>query len=199
MIDEGHSISEWGTDDFRRDYSIAPGLLRGRLPAGVPVLLASATLPRDVITDIQATVGLTDMCRRISLSNEKPNIALSVRLLQHPEDSFADLMALIPSDATSPNDIEQTIIYVNGRMTAELIEEFFRNNCPGFPPDFVEFYHRHVHQDEKDRIHEHLSNGQLRIVIATDALGMVCYFTMMLIEKVYLFIWSHHRVCTTLL
>ncbi len=185
MIDEGHSISEWGTDDFRRDYSIAPGLLRGRLPGGVPVLIASATLPRDVITDIQITVGLTDQCRCISLSNEKPNIALSVRLLQHPEDSFADLMTIIPSNATSPEDIEQTIIYVNGRMTAELIEEFFRNNCPDFPPDFVEFYHRHVHQDEKDRIHERLSNGKLRIIIATDALGMVQYFIVMLVEKLY--------------
>ncbi len=94
-------------------------------------------------------------------------------------------MTIIPSNATSPEDIEQTIIYVNGRMTAELIEEFFCNNSPDFPPDFVEFYHWHVHQDEKDRIHECLSNGKLRIIITTDALGMVQYFIVMLVEKLY--------------
>ncbi|KAH7870893.1 P-loop containing nucleoside triphosphate hydrolase protein [Lentinula edodes] len=98
-VDEGHEISEWGTDDFRPEYSCLSQLL-AKLPSGVPVLTASATLPPEIIQDIESKLGLGDKCERISVSNEKPNVALSVRIIQHPLDSFADLAALFPIDPT---------------------------------------------------------------------------------------------------
>ncbi|KAK0440512.1 hypothetical protein EV421DRAFT_2020286 [Armillaria borealis] len=42
-------IGEYGGDDFRPDYTTTP---RGRLPGGLPILVASATMPPDVITDL---------------------------------------------------------------------------------------------------------------------------------------------------
>lgn len=80
-IDESHCISEWGTDDFRPEFSRISKLI-ARMPSGVPILAASSTMPRDVITDIQHKLGLPQDCARIAVSNEKPNIALSVRILQ---------------------------------------------------------------------------------------------------------------------
>lgn len=124
-VDEGHEISEWGTDDFRPEYSRLSQLL-AKLPSGVPVLTASATLPPEIIQNIESKLGLGDKCERISVSNEKPNVALSVRIIQHPLDSFADLAALFPIDLTGPEDFAQTIIYVNSRHDAELIQDFFR-------------------------------------------------------------------------
>ncbi|PBK95014.1 hypothetical protein ARMGADRAFT_926116, partial [Armillaria gallica] len=62
VIDESYSISEWGTDNFQCDYSIALELLCRHLPGDVPVLIASVTLPHNVITNIQIAVGLTDQC-----------------------------------------------------------------------------------------------------------------------------------------
>ncbi|KAJ6520963.1 hypothetical protein DFH09DRAFT_804406, partial [Mycena vulgaris] len=53
VIDEGHCISEWGNDDFRPEFSNLHILL-GRLPSGLPIIIGSATMPRDVILDIQA-------------------------------------------------------------------------------------------------------------------------------------------------
>ena len=47
VINEAHSASEWG-DDFRPKYAEI-GKLHSRLLVGVPVLLASTTLPEDVI------------------------------------------------------------------------------------------------------------------------------------------------------
>jgi hypothetical protein len=58
-------------------------------------------------------VGLNSDTVRIELSNAKPNIALSVRILQCPKDSYLDLISLIPLHATTPEDIPQTLVYSN--------------------------------------------------------------------------------------
>lgn len=172
-VDEGHEISEWGTDDFRPEYSRLSQLL-AKLPSGVPVLTASATLPPEIIQDIESKLGLGNKCERISVSNEKPNVALSVRIIQHPLDSFADLAALFPIDPTGPEDFAQTIIYVNSRHDAELIQDFFRKNCPDcIPKESFEFFHRYIAESDKIAIQEGLASGRLCCVIATDALGTV--------------------------
>ncbi|KAJ7080127.1 hypothetical protein C8R44DRAFT_653825, partial [Mycena epipterygia] len=108
VINEGHYISEWGNDDFRPEFSNVHVLL-GRLPSGLPIVIGSATMPRHVILDIQAKLRLWADCARVSVSNEKLNIALSVRIMQHSQDTFADLMTLFPRDWTSPEDFPQTL------------------------------------------------------------------------------------------
>ncbi|KAJ3757096.1 P-loop containing nucleoside triphosphate hydrolase protein [Lentinula raphanica] len=170
-IDEGHSISEWGTDDFRPDYARISELL-AKLPSGVPILTASATLAPEVIQDIEAKLGLGRKCERISVSNEKPNVALSVRIMQHPQDSFADLVTLFPSDPTGPDDFLQTLIYVNSRREAELVQDFLRRHRPELIPEVVfKFFHRFIDDSDKARIQDGLASGALRAVAATDALG----------------------------
>ncbi|KAK0435752.1 P-loop containing nucleoside triphosphate hydrolase protein [Armillaria borealis] len=188
-------IGEYGGDDFRPDYATAPGILRGRLPGGLPILVASATMPPDVITDLTHKVGLTSECRRIAISNEKRNIALSVRLIQHAGDSYADLFTLIPHNAATPDDIDQTIIYVNERAVAERIQDFFRVNASQFPPESFEFYHRHIDQKSKDRIQAGLISGRIRIVISTDALGLGVHYP--LIRRVFL--WHAPRTMCSLI
>ncbi|KAJ6583088.1 hypothetical protein DFH09DRAFT_1437873 [Mycena vulgaris] len=89
LIDEGHCISEWGKDDFRPEFSNLHILL-GRLPSGLPIIIGSATMPHDVILDIQAKHRLRGNCAHVSVSKAKPNVALSVRILQYPQDTFAD-------------------------------------------------------------------------------------------------------------
>lgn len=149
-------------------------MLRGCLPGRTPILVASATMPRDVINDIQHKVGLTTLCRRVEISNEKLNIALSVRVMQHSEDSFADLLTLVSPTAEASTDIPQTLVYVNSRTDAEEIQDFFRLNCPQFPPEAFEYYHRHIAPEQKTDIQKRLRDGRLRIIPTTDALGMVC-------------------------
>ncbi|KAJ3709406.1 P-loop containing nucleoside triphosphate hydrolase protein, partial [Lentinula raphanica] len=172
-IDEGHCISEWGTDDFRSDYARLSELL-AKLPSDVPVLTASATLAPEVIQDIEMKLGLGRKCERISVSNEKPNVAISVRIMQHPQDSFADLIFLFPNQPT-PNaeDFDQTLIYVNSRQEAEQIQDFLRRHSPeSIPKVAFEFFHRFIDHSDKTKIHEGISSGRLRAVSATDALGM---------------------------
>ncbi|PBK71786.1 hypothetical protein ARMSODRAFT_852281, partial [Armillaria solidipes] len=76
------------------DYWTVPGILCGCLPGGIPILIASAIMPPDVIADLTHKVRLTSECQRIAISNEKCNIAPLVHLMQHSGDSYADLYIL---------------------------------------------------------------------------------------------------------
>ncbi|KAJ3963656.1 P-loop containing nucleoside triphosphate hydrolase protein [Lentinula raphanica] len=170
IIDESHCASEWG-EDFRPEYA-GLGTLLARLPSGLPVLLASATMPEDVINDVLYKVGLPPNSARVAVSNAKHNVALSVRVLQHPSNTYADLFALIPTEAE--HAFPQTLIYVNSRTEAEEIQDFFRSRCsPHIPAESFEFYHRHITDQRKRHIQDGLRSGQLCCVVATDALGMV--------------------------
>ncbi|KAJ7499879.1 P-loop containing nucleoside triphosphate hydrolase protein [Mycena latifolia] len=173
IIDEAHCITEWGGEDFRPDYSNLHVLL-ARTPSGLPVVVASATMPKDVILDILNKLRLRADCARVAVSNEKPNVALSVRILQHPQNDFADLMSLFPRDAKGPEDFAQTLIYVENRTTASNIQDFLRRNTPDeIAEQAFEFYHRHITEDRKKFIQDGINSGSLRAVPATDALGMV--------------------------
>ncbi|KAF9073234.1 P-loop containing nucleoside triphosphate hydrolase protein [Rhodocollybia butyracea] len=169
VIDEAHCASEWG-EEFRPEYAQLTKLL-ARLPSGLPVLLASATMPEDVIHDVLFKVGLPQDSARIAVSNAKYNIALSVRILQHPGSTYADLFTLFPVEPDA--EFPQTLIYVNNRKEAEEIQDFLRRHCPShLPTSSVEFYHRFLTDKRKAEIAEGLRSGRLRCVIATDALGM---------------------------
>ncbi|KAJ7762287.1 P-loop containing nucleoside triphosphate hydrolase protein [Mycena maculata] len=171
VIDEGHCITEWGNDDFRPEFSKLDILL-GRLPSGLPVVVGSATMPRDVILDIQAKLRRSNFAR-VSVSNAKPNIALSVRIMQHPQDSFADLMTLFPRHPTGPEDFPQTLIYAGGRMDVEKMQDFFRHNTSEeIEAEVFEFYHRFIAEDRKAYLQEQIASGALRLGASTDALGM---------------------------
>ncbi|KAI0319422.1 P-loop containing nucleoside triphosphate hydrolase protein, partial [Amylostereum chailletii] len=171
IIDEAHAVSEWGTDDFRPEFREL-GALRSILKPGTLVLACSATLPAAIIADIQHRLRLESDSVRVMVSNRKPNIALSVRTMQHPEDSLADLLALVPVNAAVPEDIPVTLVYVNSRIDAEAIQDFVRRHLPdSIPGDIVEFYHRFIDDDDKTRILWSLSESRIRIVPATDALG----------------------------
>ncbi|KAJ7153843.1 P-loop containing nucleoside triphosphate hydrolase protein [Mycena filopes] len=172
VIDEGHCITEWGNDDFRPEFSKLHVLL-ARLPSGLPVVVGSATMPRDVILDVLAKLRLRADCARVSVSNEKPNIALSVRILQHPQDTFADLITLFPRDFKDPQDFAQSLIYAGGRMEVEKMQDVLRHNRPTcIPADVFKFYHRFIAEERKQLVQDRIENGSLRAVATTDALGM---------------------------
>ncbi|KAJ7466660.1 P-loop containing nucleoside triphosphate hydrolase protein [Mycena galericulata] len=153
VIDEGHCITEWGNDDFRPEFSKLDILL-GRLPSGLPVVVGSATMPRDVILDIQSKLRRSGFAR-------------------HPQDSFADLMTLFPRDSTGPEDFPQTLVYAGGRMDVEKMQDFLRLNSPEhIKADVFEFYHRFIAEERKAFLQERIASGALRVGASTDALGM---------------------------
>ncbi|KAJ6554729.1 P-loop containing nucleoside triphosphate hydrolase protein [Mycena capillaripes] len=172
VIDEAHCICEWGGDDLRPEYRQIVQLA-ARLPTGTPILAATATAPHDIIKDILGYLNLPDDIARVQVSNEKMNVSLSVRILQHEPESFADLITLFPEDFQKPEDFAQTLIYVNGRQDSEKLQDFLRGNSPeGIDAGIFEFHHKDIDDKRKTFIQEGLDNGTMRGVPATDALGL---------------------------
>lgn len=81
-------ISLWG-GSFRPDYA-GLGVLRGRFPSNVPVVVASATLPEHILDDIKRKLRLSTSVQKVSLSNAR--------------------RFLIPKDAKEANDIPITLV-----------------------------------------------------------------------------------------
>ena len=89
----------WG-GTFCPDYGNL-GILQGHFPKNVLIVVASATLPEHILDDIHWKLWLSQTVKIVSVSNAHPNIALSVRAMQHSDESKIDLWFLIPKDAST--------------------------------------------------------------------------------------------------
>ncbi|KAF9472388.1 hypothetical protein BDN70DRAFT_818764 [Pholiota conissans] len=105
-IDEAHCMNIWG-GSFRPDYAKV-GILRGRFKGHVATQIAFATFPEHVLNDVCSKIRPSKNLKVIQLINSRPNVALSVLTMQHPEESKADLRFIIPVDATKAGDIPIT-------------------------------------------------------------------------------------------
>ncbi|KAL1751931.1 P-loop containing nucleoside triphosphate hydrolase protein [Schizophyllum commune] len=111
--DEAHCVCKWA--DFRPEYKDA-GRIRRIVPDHIPFFLTSATLPKAVLLDVYRNLVLqASNVNVIHRSNDRPNIHLVVRRMQHALGSFRDLDFIIPTDGRPPptfviffNDIRQS-------------------------------------------------------------------------------------------
>ena len=172
-VDEAHCISLWG-GSFRPDYS-ALGDLRARFPRNISFLAASATIPDHILDDVRHKLQLEKDAKMIQLTNARPNVALSVRVIKHTEESKADLRFLIPPKADKPEDIAVTLVYCNSRTDAEDGCDRLRDWAEeqGIPRECIGFYHAVVGENQKRLTEKNLEEGNIRILFCTDAVGMV--------------------------
>ncbi|KAF5331746.1 hypothetical protein D9758_017200 [Tetrapyrgos nigripes] len=138
-IDKAHCIAEWG-GEFHPHYD-AVGKLLACCLSHVPVLIMLATMPQDVRELIVEKLDLGENYDLVAVSNAKPTVGLSIHVIQHPIQTYADLLFLFPPD-TDPDEFKQTLIYVNTRKEAEAIQDFLHVHCPPtMSSDTIEFYH----------------------------------------------------------
>ncbi|KDR67869.1 hypothetical protein GALMADRAFT_79410, partial [Galerina marginata CBS 339.88] len=173
-IDEAHCMNVWG-GSFRPDYATL-GILRGRFPRNVPFLVASATLPEHVLDDIRSKLKLAKDVEMVQLTNARPNVALSVRVMEHSDDSKGDLRFLIPPQAKQITDVPVSLVYCNQRTTTEDCADRGKEWADehGLPTSCIAFYHALIGQERKHEIEEELRAGNIRILFCTEALGMGC-------------------------
>jgi superfamily II DNA helicase RecQ len=169
-IDEAPCINVWG-GSFRPDYA-ALGVLRGHFPRNVPLLIASATLPEHVLDDIRRKLRLAKDVKMIQLTNSRPNVALSVRVMNHSNESKGDLWFLIPPDAKQPEQVPVTLVYCNQRSTTEDAADCTKDWAKeqGLPTDSVAFYHALVGDKRKREIEDLLRAGKIRLLFCTKML-----------------------------
>lgn len=176
VVDEAHCISEWG-GSFRPDY-IDLGDIRGRIAQNVPVMAASATFPPFVLGKVIKQLHIRKDAAFIRLTNARPNVALSVRVMKHSQASKADLRFVIPDGAKDAQDIPVQLVYCNSRVHCEDGADMIRDFLPPtISRDCVAFYHAKIGKARKRELEELLRKGEVRVLVCTDAVGMVRTFT----------------------
>lgn len=163
VIDEAHCISDWG-HDFRPDYRRIINILR-LLPANTPVLGTTATANNRVVSDIQTQLGDIQI-HRGSLTRE--SLALQTMILPDQASRLSWLAQVIPSLPGTG------IVYTLTTRDAEQVAEWLCVNgidarayhgsikAEGFEDSNV--YRQHLEAS--------LLNNQLKVLVATTALGM---------------------------
>lgn len=82
---------------------------------------------------------------------------------------------MIPPGATKPKDIPVTLIYCNKRTTCEDIADQLRGwaSREEIDTNCIAFYHAQISEKRKRELEEKLRKGEVRILVCTDAVGMV--------------------------
>lgn len=166
-------IAYWGKD-FRKKYSTLH-IVRDHLP-GVPVIGLSATLTPRVIQDVTSSLNMKkSKYAFINEGNERPELTLAVRKCEHPMNSFEDLRFLFKRRIFHPLDIPKTFIFIDnkneGQQAIQALNSFL-------PPHLSHlgiirsFNARHCSQYRADTM-ERFRRGDIRILVCTDAAGMV--------------------------
>jgi ATP-dependent DNA helicase RecQ len=163
VIDEAHCISDWG-HDFRPDYRRIVNILR-QLPANTPVLGTTATANNRVVEDIQTQLGDIQIHRGPLI---RESLALQTMELPDQASRLAWLAQVIP---TLPGT---GIVYTLTVRDTEQVAEWLSSN--GID---ARAYHGSVEADGfensntyRQHLEDQLLNNQLKVLVATTALGM---------------------------
>ncbi|RVU39956.1 RecQ family ATP-dependent DNA helicase [Rheinheimera riviphila] len=163
VIDEAHCISDWG-HDFRPDYRRIVSILR-QLPANTPVLGTTATANNRVVADIQQQLGDLYIQRGPLI---RDSLALQTLLLPDQASRLAWLAQVIP---TLPGT---GIVYTLTIRDAELVADWLCAN--GI---VAKAYHGSIEatgfansNSYRQYLEELLLTNQLKVLVATTALGM---------------------------
>jgi len=153
-IDESHCISQWGYD-FRPSY-LRIAEIRQHLP-DVPVLAVTATATPEVAKDIQDKLLFREH-NLFQKSFERKNLVYAVRYVEDKPRFLLKMLNNVPGTA---------IVYARSRKRTKEIADFLLKE--GYSADF---YHAGLSAHEKDRKQKAWSEGQVRVIVATNAFGM---------------------------
>ncbi|MCS4489788.1 ATP-dependent DNA helicase [Corynebacterium sp. ES2794-CONJ1] len=157
VIDEAHCISDWG-HDFRPDYRRIKDLIPTLNPA-TPVLATTATANNRVVGDISAQLGEETTIMRGSLARR----SLYLNVLHLPDSS--QRAAWI---ATHIQDLSGSgIVYCLTIAAAEELGHYLRSM--GYQ---AATYTGRTEAAERELYEQQLLNNELKVLVATSALGM---------------------------
>jgi len=157
VIDEAHCISDWG-HDFRPDYRRLVRVLDDLDPT-TPVLACTATANERVMADVAEQLGATPLLFRGSLDRE--SLALLVLRMPSQAERLAWLAERIPQLPGSG------IVYCLTVGDTDRVAAWLRTNGVD-----ARAYSGRTDPAERLEIEDALRADQVKVVVATSALGM---------------------------
>lgn len=174
VIDEAHCITHWG-DKFRDAYA-SIGTLRAFVPARVPFLVTSATLtPQDLTTIRKCVLMQQGSMFHLNLGNDRPNIFWKV---QHMDGGKSDLQALsfLLPDKDTPvksQTLERGLVFFDDIFLSMMARRWFQEHLPQHLRNRVQCYNSRRGEQSKFRVLTEFDCGNVDILFATEAAGMV--------------------------
>jgi superfamily II DNA helicase RecQ len=174
IVDEAHCASQWG-GDFRPHYALL-NRLRSLLPVGTPILASSATLNPDAMTEVCSGLNIDiEESFFLNLGNDRPNITPSVVQMNGSKD-YAAVNAFLPDpvEVHSPANLPKGLIFTNHVIKSQVLCRHVRRRFPNLRgTGAIDFLHAHRTAKAKRRIMKQFRKGKIKILIATEAAGMV--------------------------
>lgn len=176
VIDEAHVVSHW-SKSFRKLYGEL-GIIRAFLARGTPIVAMSATLPRRVRRDVLAKLQFSrdpTQYDYINYGNDRPNVALIVRPIHNAIGSHSDTDFVIPDGVRTAEDIPKAFLYADNVIGGGEIEDYLTNRLPEDLRDqgLIRPYSAAFSQEYRTHLMELFREGKVRVLICTDAAGMV--------------------------
>lgn len=163
VVDEAHCISDWG-HDFRPDYRRILGILQ-QMPPRMPVLATTATANNRVIDDLVDQVGNLEVIRG-------PLVRDSLQLQNIRMPSQASRLAWLGEQI--PNLPGTGIVYTLTTRDARQVNQWLNQHGV-----VSAAYYSGISTDEypdsnryREVLEDKLLNNELKVLVATSALGM---------------------------
>jgi ATP-dependent DNA helicase RecQ len=157
VVDEAHCISDWG-HDFRPDYRRIVRILQA-LPENIPVLATTATANNRVVNDIVSQLGASLQVFRGNLTRK--SLHLQNIYIPSPAVRMAWLAEHIPKLPGSG------IIYTLTVKDADRVAHWLE--AEGID---AAAYHSGLENDIRQVLEEQLLQNEIKVLVATTALGM---------------------------
>lgn len=158
VIDEAHCISDWG-HDFRPDYRRLINVIK-QLPPRIPVLATTATANDRVIEDIREQIGSELEIKRGTLERDSLHLKVFKDF-----SSYAERLSIITQiiKATPGTGI----VYCLTVRDTEIVTSWLKNQKIN-----AKAYSGQADKNLRLEIEEELIKNEVKVVIATSALGM---------------------------
>lgn len=166
VIDEAHCITQWG-QKFRTQYS-SLNKLWSYIAPHTPLLLTSATLPPQTLSNIRDTLEVQDEHSfDLNLGNDRSNIMPIVWPMKGGKEDLGSLDFVV-----SRGELRRTVIYVNEKETAREACEYLQALIPEKSSQ-IDFIHSGRCSGPQKRVLRQFQAGEINILCATEVVGMV--------------------------
>ena len=173
VIDEAHCVSEWG-ENFRKAFGEL-GRLRSYVPATVPFLVTSATLPTHILDNVVQKLHISkSRSMFINLGNDCPNITHMVCRIRGSKSDLGALDFVVDAGSTG-NPLTRTIVFFESRLLTYKGYKHLQRLLPSEFRSRIGFLHSCRSARSKRIVMERFRSGVVDILCATEAAGMVRY------------------------